>query len=66
MRRHKWDVRRHKWGIFWLIMLAWNAASLGSHLDSNSWGRASLDLFIVVWMGVMAYYDLTLQFARHE
>jgi len=59
-------VRRHKWGIFWLIMLAWNAASFGSHSSSGSWGRAGLDLFIVVWMGFMAYHDLTLEFARHE
>ena len=52
-------MRRHKWGIFWLVMLAWNAASLGNHLGSDRWGRAIFDLAVVVLMGFMAYSDLT-------
>jgi hypothetical protein len=52
-------MSHHKWGIFWLVMLAWNAAAFGSHLGSDMWWRAGLDLLVAFWMAVMAYRDLT-------
>lgn len=52
-------MKRHKWGIFWLVMLAWNAESLGYHLGLHNWWRTVLDLAIVVMCGAYAYHHLT-------
>ena len=52
-------MRKHKWGIWWMVMFAWNAEALGYHLGSDRWWRAALDLLVTIWMGVMVYRDLT-------
>jgi len=52
-------MRRHKWGICWLVLLAWNAESLGLLLATDKWGRAGFALIVAVLCAVMAYRDLT-------
>ena len=57
-------MRRHKWGIWWLVIFAWNAADFGSDMAKgrNWWALASI--VAAVWCAVMAYHDLTLRTAR--
>ncbi len=53
-------MRGRKWGIFWLVMLAWNAETIGVHLATDGWGfRAAFDLIVGLWCAFMAYHDLT-------
>jgi hypothetical protein len=52
-------VKRHKWGIFWLVMLAWNGESLGGNLNQCRYWWALLAFVTAVMCAVMAYRDLT-------
>ena len=52
-------MRRHKWGIFWLAMLAINSANFSKDI---LWGRgwfALVAFAAAVLCAVMAYRDLT-------
>jgi len=52
-------VRRHKWGIFWLVMLAWNGESLGGNLYRGRYWWVLAAGITAVMCAVMAYRDLT-------
>jgi hypothetical protein len=52
-------MSHHKWGIFWLVMLAWNAESLGEYLGRGRYWWALVTAAVVVMCAVMAYDRLT-------
>lgn len=52
-------MRRHKWGIWWLLLLAWNAANLGTNLTRGRYWWALAAATTAVWCAVLAYRRLT-------
>ena len=52
-------MRRHKWGIWWLVMLTWNGESLGANLYRGRYWWALSALAVAVMSATMAYRDLT-------
>lgn len=51
--------RRHnRWGIFWLLMLTWNAVMLGLDVGRDRPALALLAAFGTLWCGVLAYRRL--------
>ena len=52
-------MSRHKWGIFWLVMLAWNGEGLGGNLNQGRYWWALTAAATAVMCAVMAYRDLT-------
>ena len=52
-------MKRHKWGILWLVLLAWNGESLGGNLNQGRYWWAVAAAASAVMCAVMAYRDLT-------
>jgi hypothetical protein len=49
----------HKWGIWWMVLFAWNAADFGSDIIRGRYWWALAGGVAAVWCAVMAYRDLT-------
>jgi len=52
-------MKRHKWGIAWLVQIAWNSAFVAWDLTSGRYALAGFMAALAVFCGVMAYLDLT-------
>jgi len=52
-------MRRRKWGIWWLFLLAWNAANFGKDTITGRPWFALLAFVMAVLCAVLAYHELT-------
>ena len=52
-------MRRHKWGIWWLVILAWNAANFGSDITRGRYWWALVAFAGASVCAAMAYIRLT-------
>ena len=52
-------MRRHKWGIWWLVLLAWNAAYFGAYIARGDYWWAAVITPWALFCGYMGYRDLT-------
>jgi hypothetical protein len=52
-------VKRNKWGIWWLFLLAWNSANFGSNIPRGRYWWALVAFAGALACAAMAYSRLT-------
>lgn len=51
-------VRRHGWGIFWLMWTAFNAALLGHSVTTGDYVQATVNVLAILMSGALVFAAL--------
>ena len=59
-------MSHHKWGIWWMALLAWNASNFGGDLWRGRYWWTLASGLAVIWCAAMAYRNLTMRTAPRD